>query len=207
MSQQDGEKELVLGNKQLISLFFVVVALCGVFFAMGYMIGHNSSKAVVANLESNSQSAGATAAPESREAQPTGTDTAADPAPQPAGDAEAPHDSVPVETHPAQDTPAASPTASVVPASVARPEPRTQKLATLVPKAGSTYLQVTALRRTDADNLVKTLKEQNFPAMLAESSRPELARVLVGPYHQTVDVADAKARLKALGFANAFVYK
>jgi hypothetical protein len=30
---------------------------------------------------------------------------------------------------------------------------------------------------------------------------------LVGPYHQTADVADAKARLKSLGFANAFVQK
>ena len=49
MTQTDGEKELVLGNKQLISLFFVVVALCGVFFAMGYMIGRNTSKVALAN--------------------------------------------------------------------------------------------------------------------------------------------------------------
>ena len=46
MAQPDGEKELVLGNKQLISLFFVVVALCGVFFAMGYMVRGNSIKVV-----------------------------------------------------------------------------------------------------------------------------------------------------------------
>ena len=44
MTQTGGDKELVIGNKQLISLFFVVVALCGVFFAMGYMIGRNSTK-------------------------------------------------------------------------------------------------------------------------------------------------------------------
>ena len=44
MAQMEGEKELVLGNKQLISLFFVVVALCGVFFAMGYMMGRPSGK-------------------------------------------------------------------------------------------------------------------------------------------------------------------
>jgi len=53
MTQTDGEKELVLGNKQLISLFFVVVALCGVFFAMGYMIGRNTSKSATASLASN----------------------------------------------------------------------------------------------------------------------------------------------------------
>src|SRR5579884_400416 len=48
MTETQGEKELILGNKQLISLFFVVVALCGVCFAMGYMIGRNSSKPAVA---------------------------------------------------------------------------------------------------------------------------------------------------------------
>jgi len=29
----------------------------------------------------------------------------------------------------------------------------------------------------------------------------------VGPYHQTAQVAEAKAKLKTLGFANAFVQK
>ena len=57
MSQSDGEKELVLGNKQLISLFFVVVALCGVFFALGYMIGHNTSKEPSASLDAAPPSA------------------------------------------------------------------------------------------------------------------------------------------------------
>ena len=59
MTQTDGEKELVLGNKQLISLFFVVVALCGVFFALGYMIGRNTSKPLTANLENNAPVAAA----------------------------------------------------------------------------------------------------------------------------------------------------
>src|SRR5215831_4938635 len=45
---QEGEKEIVLGNKQLISLFFVVVALCGVFFALGYMMGGNRSRPAAA---------------------------------------------------------------------------------------------------------------------------------------------------------------
>ena len=54
---------------------------------------------------------------------------------------------------------------------------------------------------------MKTLREQKLPALLADSSKPDLFRVLVGPYRQIADVADAKARLKALGFANAFVQK
>ena len=39
----EGEFELVLGNRQLISVFLIVVILLGVFFSMGYIVGRNSS--------------------------------------------------------------------------------------------------------------------------------------------------------------------
>lgn len=45
MSKNEGEFELVLGNKQLLSGFFIVVILFGVFFTMGYVVGRNSSPA------------------------------------------------------------------------------------------------------------------------------------------------------------------
>ena len=37
-SRQDEEFELVLGNKQLLSLFFVVVVLFAIFFSFGYTV-------------------------------------------------------------------------------------------------------------------------------------------------------------------------
>src|SRR5580700_9359972 len=45
MNDQDNERELVLGNRQLLTIFFVATLLCGVFFAMGYVVGGNSAKA------------------------------------------------------------------------------------------------------------------------------------------------------------------
>ena len=39
---EDGEFELILGNRQLLSVFFIVVILLGVFFTMGYIVGRNS---------------------------------------------------------------------------------------------------------------------------------------------------------------------
>src|SRR5688500_14219124 len=42
-TNEEGEFELVLGNKQLLSVFFIVVVLLGVFFTMGYIVGRNSS--------------------------------------------------------------------------------------------------------------------------------------------------------------------
>jgi cell division septation protein DedD len=199
MAHTEGEKELVLGNKQLISLFFVIVALCGVFFALGYMMGRPSGKQVAAIPDTSAAST------------PGGT---VSPIPAPAQDSSQPEP--PRETAPAdvQTTPAdAQPQAPSTHTQVAHdvPPPAAPAAASPAPpparEDGATYLQVTALGRSDAANLVKTLKEQNFPAVLADSSKPDLFRVLVGPYHQTADVADAKARLKALGFANAFVQK
>ena len=46
---EEGEFELVLGNKQLLSVFFIVVILLGVFFTMGYIVGRNTSEVAMAN--------------------------------------------------------------------------------------------------------------------------------------------------------------
>ncbi len=198
---QEVEKEIVLGNKQLISLFFVVVALCGVVFALGYMMGSNRSKPATVNLDATATTATASGI----------SPASAPPVPQ---ESEPPRETAPDETAatspaPTQaastTTPALTPTTSpVAPAVETKPAQDTPAVAE---SSGATWLQVTALKRSDADSLVKTLREQNLPAVVANSSKPDLFRVLVGPYHQTADVADAKAKLKALGFADAFVQK
>src|SRR5271169_3403337 len=45
---EEGEFELILGNRQLLSVFFIVVVLLGVFFTMGYIVGRNSPAPEVA---------------------------------------------------------------------------------------------------------------------------------------------------------------
>ncbi|HVV44209.1 MAG TPA: hypothetical protein VHC72_03365, partial [Bryobacteraceae bacterium] len=45
MTETGSDRELVLGNKQLLAIFFVAALLCGVFFAVGYVVGGNSAKA------------------------------------------------------------------------------------------------------------------------------------------------------------------
>lgn len=192
MAQSDGEKELILGNKQLISLFFVVVALCGVFFALGYRIGSNSSKTA-----------------------PTAADSVSPPAPESVGreQPEPPReaDAAPVAATPPTDTltpaPAPAPAETTPAPAAAAPPPQAKPYETSAPETGASYVQVAALPRADADNVVRTLREQHLPVIVAESSRSGFFRVLVGPYHETAQIADAKARLKTLGFANAFVQK
>lgn len=165
----EGERELVLGNKQLVSFFFVVAALCGVFFALGYIIRGNSSKQPAAISDANTIAPERTPLPQPQEREPP----------------------------PEAESPATAPALAAAQPQAAPPRD--------TGGAGGTYLQLAALRRADAENLVKTLREQSFPGMLEQSSKPDLFRVLVGPYRQAAEVADVKLRLKALGFSDATV--
>jgi cell division protein FtsN len=206
MTQTGGEKELVIGNKQLISLFFVVVALCGVFFALGYMVRGNSLKGSVSVAPAADTTV--TTAPDTVKRQqpepPAETNESTPASPQPGADTSA----APIETRPVQDS--GSP-AGMTTNAVAKPESRpasVEPAASLTAvETGASYVQVGALARADAEATVRTLREQHLPALVAASSKEGLFRVLVGPYHLTSDVAEAKERLKTLGFSNTIVQK
>lgn len=197
MTQNAGsEKELVLGNKQLISVFFVGVLLCGVFFVLGYMVGRGASKTSLPAAEASGSAT-------SSQPQEPPHEVAASPSDSAASSPEQPP---PVSTKPARDLTSDPAPAATEPPHEAATEPG-GRITVSTPEEGATYLQVTALPRPDADNTIRTLREQSFPTILAASSKDGLFRVLVGPYHQTGQLADAKARLKTLGFANAFVQR
>ena len=184
MTRSENEQEFVLGNRQLISAFFVVVMLLGVFFVMGYIVGNNSKS------ESNAKrSAQAEPAPVNSSALPQDTT----PVPPPV---------VQQEPAPAQPEPARPVVREkAVPVEKAEAPATTEKSAARVESVpGHTYLQVSAVKRPAADSIVKTLKDKGFPALLGESSKPELFRVLVGPYAETETLSKAKSDLKAMGF-------
>jgi cell division septation protein DedD len=67
------------------------------------------------------------------------------------------------------------------------------------PPPGQSYLQVMAVRRPEAEVVLKALKEKGFPATLGPGPN-ELLRVLVGPYTDNAALGDAKARLESAGF-------
>jgi len=70
-NNETGEFELVVGNKQLLSGFFIVVLLFAVAFAMGYVVGQNTQRPAKLASEGGPASAAAgnaanTAAADSR---------------------------------------------------------------------------------------------------------------------------------------------
>ena len=183
MTRTENEQELVLGNKQLLSAFFVVVALLGVFFTMGYVVGRNSASAPIAR--------------DTVKTAPPATETDA-----PGPVAQTPDPVTPPAPEPVRPQIEEGKTAETKPARTPPPAPveETPAAPAATTPSGLQYLQVMAVKRPVADNIVKVLKERGFPALLGESSKPELFRVLVGPYSDTPSLAAAKTKLKAAGF-------
>lgn len=207
MTRTDGERELVLGNKQLLSAFFVVVILLGVFFTMGYFVGKNTANggfnsgpsvpnggprpdAVGKPLDLGSPATPANPPDSTASAADTTAGSSATPAPEASA--------MPVRAASTSDeTKTATPPVERPPLAE-KPESGAEPMAQ--PSAEQMYLQVSAVRRPDADNMVKVLRERGFPALLGESSKQGLYRVLVGPYKTTGELGRAKSDLKAKGF-------
>src|SRR4249920_1760214 len=91
-NNETGEFELVVGNKQLLSGFFIVVLLFAVAFAMGYVVGQNTQRPArlaseggpasgVANTAADSRPQPASPVPVPASSTPPAPDAAAGPAP------------------------------------------------------------------------------------------------------------------------------
>jgi cell division septation protein DedD len=198
----EGEFELVLGNKQLLSVFFLVVVLLAVFFTAGYLVGRNSMPLVAAN----------DGAPRN-DSKPLVVDSAV-PATPPSTAAKAPEErpKEPITTAPQQPPETAS-----KPASEKAPEKAPEKAAekkesakaatkeaakseAKAPSAGQTYLQLSATAKAEAEVMVDVLRKRNFAATAVEiPEKPGTFRVLVGPI-QAESVNKTKSDLQAAGF-------
>jgi cell division septation protein DedD len=184
----EGEFELVLGNRQLLSGFFIVVVLFGLFFTMGYIVGRHSSPTSVS-----------TASAVSQEPVPI-PNPSRGPAP---GQAEVvveqPKPSAPESPEPATGTrPATAPPVTPQPTVTRRTEasPSTFEVSEPVP---GVYLQVAAPKRSAAAGVVDSLKNKSITAVLAPGPNEETVRVLVGPL-DSASIGKMKLDLESAGF-------
>ncbi|MGH9558839.1 MAG: SPOR domain-containing protein [Bryobacteraceae bacterium] len=170
---EDGEFELILGNRQLLSVFFIVAILLGVFFTMGYIVGRNSTPLVAAE-----------ATPVRKpEPKPLVVDS-----PVPTSSA------VPLE----EPTPAPRPEPVV--AKVATPEKPAPAVVTNQPAAGEVYLQLVATAKAEADVMVDVLRKKGFKARDVEiPEKRGMFRVLVGPLAEGM-MNETKTDLQSAGF-------
>jgi len=190
-NHETGEFELVVGNRQLLSGFFIVVLLFAVAFAMGYVVGQNSPR--------SSKVGGETAAATSPSAPDTSRPAASAPALPPANPTGT--------TGPAPDT-----SAVAAPSTEAPPQPETQAPreaqpaappaaapSAETPLAPGSYWQAIAVPKSDAEVVAKALKDRGLPVVLNQGPN-NLVRVLVGPYNDVTAMGKAKTELENAGF-------
>jgi cell division septation protein DedD len=224
----DGETEILLGNKQLLGIFFVVAILLGVAFAGGYKVGQGSKKAGNTASLADLTSPGTSTAGETHAVTPEGTagnggasggatpETSTQP-PQsdaaqtePAGGTGAPLGS-PLKKIQAQKPPPAEDSEAPGPASQAagsQAAPATgPSSAGFTPQPGQMFLQVAAERRDEAEAIADVLRKKNFRAHAVPKAGTKLYRVLIGPIRDATDLNSTRASLRKTGFLEIFVQK
>ncbi len=198
---EEGEFELILGNRQLLSVFFIVVVLLGVFFTMGYIVGRNNAPGGATDQARKTE-------PKTIVVErPTGAASENPPAVQPSTK------ETPVSAPPPQPTetkatepPAAEKKAepkTEAKAEPRKPEPRTEPEPASptpgVPASGATYLQLAAIPKTEAQIYVDVLAKKGFHAIYAPVPGKASFRVLVGPFQNAAAVSQARADLTKAG--------
>jgi cell division septation protein DedD len=192
------ETEILLGNKQLLGIFFVVAILLGVAFTGGYMVGRGPSdkatdtKGAPARKTSAAETH-AVAADSSTDDGSTGSATGS--APQNTGSAEA-NRAAPTRL------PLGSPRAG---RSSSTPPPTGD---TFSPERGQTFLQVAAVGRDEAEAIADVLHKKGFRAhAVPKPGNPKFYRVLIGPIRDTSDLASTRDSLRKTGFREVIVQK
>jgi len=171
------DTEITLGTGKMLALFFGLVALCAVFFGIGFSLGRSSVRIASPDIP-------AAATVTSGGARPSAVKTASTTPPADMtfyktvqskdGSQPAPSDTA----TPASD---AAPTA----AAAAPPDPAA------APPVNGYYVQVAAVSKPeDAEALVDALKKKQYPAFSINTPSDKLIHVQVGPY---VDIKDAEA--------------
>ncbi|HZQ96633.1 MAG TPA: SPOR domain-containing protein [Candidatus Sulfotelmatobacter sp.] len=189
-SSQD--TEITLGTGKLLVLFFGLVAVCALFFALGYSLGRKSDPGVAVastagtpKVAPNGAKAGVGSTPnqpmtfyknvEQKDANP--------------------------ELTPAADAKADSTTSSAA----SSPEKTAQNNgvdpSTTMPTSGY-FVQVAAVsKQEDADALVDALKRKEYPAFVAQAvSTDKLFRVQLGPYSDVKDAEGMRTKLIGDGY-------
>lgn len=190
-NQETGEFELVVGNRQLLSGFFIVVLLFAVAFAMGYVMGQNSSRS------SRPENAAGTVAPIPLESQPQPSQA---PAPTPAAAPQQqtpdPAAQPPAENATPQPTtqPARAEGAAAAPAVAAVPP--AQPAADTASDVPGSYWQVGSWKQeANAQALYQTLKDGGMPVRL-QLGTDGLVHVMVGPYRDSRSLREARDLLQ-----------
>jgi DedD protein len=192
------DTEITLGTAKLLGLFFGLVIICAVFFALGYTLGRKSDVGLAApsaaaplqtatNVLKPAGSASPQPAPPMtfyKAVEQKDANSQLAPAPADATSATAAAGQAPTSSSGASSSGTQTQTANP-------PDPMG-----VLPTAGY-FVQVAAVsKQEDAEALVDALKKKQYPAFVASNSTTDkLFRVQVGPFADIKDAEGVRTRL------------
>ena len=197
----DGQVELILENRQVLLIFFVIVALCGVFFSLGYIIGRNTFSPSVSATTAETPASGAAGKPSPM---PPAAYMQQSSDPQATSTQDAPPSSTDLNFY--QSVEENTPDAKLQPqqpvaGSATASKSAESSAAVLAPPPAGILVQVSALtRREDADSLVRLLKEKDLPVLVTSGTNDALYHVVVGPYPNEREAQEVRLLLEQDGF-------
>ena len=202
LRKEDSETEIVLGNKQLLGIFFVVAVLLGIAFYGGYMVGKAAPGKPLQTATTATSTRSTPAAGETRTI-PGDTTSAADVNPTDA--TEPPPAEPPLGTP--KSTKKVRATSDAVSTPPIEPTP-TKTSASFAPEPGQQFLQVAAVGRDQALGVADVLHAKGFRAhAVPKPGDPKTYRVLIGPLRDAGDLSATRDALRTIGFREVIVQK
>ncbi len=189
------DTEITLGTGKLLVLFFGLVGVCALFFALGYSLGRKSEPAVTTasaaltpQTSSNTTKAGGS----------TGNSTP----PMTFYKAVEQKDANPELTAPADAKADTTAAANSTTTTAATPAGNPNDSTTALPISGY-FVQVAAVsKQEDAEALVDALKKKEYPAFVAaQATTDKLFRVQLGPYGEAKEAEAMRTRLIGDGYS------
>jgi DedD protein len=178
------DTEITLGTGKMLGLFFGLVALCAVFFGMGFSLGRSSVR-----IASPDVPAATTVTSGGQRPSAVKTTNATTPADMTFYKAVESKDG---SSQPAVKEAAADTSETAAPAT---PDPAAP------PSLNSYFVQVAAVSKAeDAAALVDALKKKQYPAFSTNTPTDKLIHVQVGPYPDIKDAELMRGKLVSDGY-------
>ena len=191
LQTSERETEILLGNKQLLGIFFVVAALLGIAFTGGYMVGRGASSKKPA-------AAVGPAEPANNQA-----DTA-----QSSGAATRGGETHSVPADDGSSSTANNPSQNSTEVLGARRTPKQLKVDRFAPESGQEFLQVAAVPHDHAVAVAAVLRRKGFHAhTVSKPGDANTYRVIVGPIRDAGELASVRDSLRKTGFNQVIVQR
>jgi cell division septation protein DedD len=180
------DTEITLGTGKMLALFFGLVAICAVFFGMGFSLGRSSVRIMSPDFPAANPATSASLRPSAIK-----TTSTTPPADMTFYKAVQSKDE---NSQPASQD-ASTPAPETAPAPVAAVDPAT------APPSNAYFVQVAAVSKTeDAEALVDALKKKQYPAFSTTTASDKLIHVQIGPYPDIKDAEAMRAKLVNDGY-------